>query len=890
MPDDAAQPAPTPPSQPTPHEPAREQTTDQPTQRTTEQPTDQTHSRAPGPPPTARHEHIEVLQGHRVEDPYRWLEAPAHDPQVSGFIDAQDAAARTHLDALPARSAFADQLTQLWDHPRRSAPWRRGDRWFQFRNDGLQEQDVLWSAPAEDTTAATSRGALPAEGCWSVLLDPSSWSEDGTVALSGVATSDDGVRLAVGRSEAGSDWTTWRVLDVATGELLPDVVPWSKFGPAAWLPDASGFLYTAYEPPAQGDEHAAANRHQQVRLHRVGTPAGEDVLVHTCTDEPEWGFHPQISHDGAWVVLTVTRGTDPETGVQVAALGPDGTTGNVDTLLQPGRALFEPLGVVGDELLVLTDLDAPLGRVVAVALPGHEPAQGSASYGTQARRGDDTTALREVVAEGQQRLLDARLVGAEHATARLVGAEHPTAPANAGAGAHLAPTDDRGTAADSGPAGWLVLHRLHHATSQLEVVAPTDGAQLGTVKLPWPVTVTGMRGGRRDDTLYLGISSFTAPEHLLACHLPTMVTRDVWRPDGYSAAERHTERQADHHADRHADRHAEDGLRTAPGDTPGPFAEDRLVSDPATSPPASTNEQDGEVVVEQVHVHHDGVAVPLFLIHRRDVVPDGCRPTVLWGYGGFDIPVTPMHRPGWSAWVAAGGVLAVACLRGGGEYGRTWHDDGRRERKTNVFDDALACAAWLTGRRRAQVHARALSPHTDADAVWTRTSQLGIEGRSNGGLLVGACLTREPTAFGSAVPEVGVLDMVRFHRFTIGWAWTSDYGSPDDPDDLAVLLRYSPYHNIEVGRSYPATLITTGDTDDRVVPGHSFKFAAALQHAQGGEGPVLLRVDRSAGHGAGKPVSKLLEERADVLAFHATHLGLELAAPSSSPADGRDER
>jgi prolyl oligopeptidase len=159
--------------------------------------------------------------------------------------------------------------------------------------------------------------------------------------------------------------------------------------------------------------------------------------------------------------------------------------------------------------------------------------------------------------------------------------------------------------------------------------------------------------------------------------------------------------------------------------------------------------------------------------------------------------------------------------------------------------------------------------------VWTAPPHLGIEGRSNGGLLVGACLTQEPTAFGSAVPEVGVLDLTRFHRFTIGWAWTSDYGDPDDADDLAVLLRYSPYHQVQQGTAYPPTLITTGDTDDRVVPLHSYKFAAALQHAQAADAPVLLRVDTSAGHGAGKPVGKLVEERADVLAFHANHLGLD---------------
>gem|GEM_PF-206840 len=755
---------------------------------------------APPPPPTRRQDHVEVLRGHRVHDPYRWLEAPAHDPEVADFIDVQDAAARAHLAALPARAAFSARLAALWDHPRRGTPWRRGRSWFQFRNDGLQEQDVLWHAPA---TEGAPRGQLPTAAAWSVLLDPGSWSADGTASLSGLAVSDDGQRLAVGRSEAGSDWTTWRVLEVAEAQLLDDEVPWSKFGPAAWLPDASGFLYTAYEPPAAGDEHAAANRDQQVRLHRLGTPATQDVVVHARPDRPEWGFHPAVSHDGRWVVLTVTRGTDPETGVQVAALHDDGTIGAVHTLLEPGEAMYEPLGVFGDELLLVTDRDAPLGRVVAVALPDRGSTPGAP--GSVAR----APLLREVVAEAGDRLLDAQLVGADR------------------------PED----------AGWLVLHRLRHATSRLEVVRPADGTAIGTVPLPWPVTVTGLSGGRRDDTLHLGVGTFTAPDHLLACHLPDLQVEVVWRPEDASATPDHAR----------------------PDDAP--------------------DAADGEsLVVEQVHVHHAGVAVPLFLIHRRDVTPDGARPTVLWGYGGFDIPVTPMHRPGWRAWVEAGGLLAVACLRGGGEYGRAWHDDGRRERKTNVFDDALACAAWLTGGRRDEVTATALSADTDPGAVWSAPAHLGIEGRSNGGLLVGACITRQPEAFGSAVPEVGVLDMVRFHRFTIGWAWTSDYGSPEDAEDLAVLLGYSPYHNVEVERGYPPTLLTTGDTDDRVVPAHSFKFAAALQHAQGAAAPVLLRVDRAAGHGAGKPVSKLLEERADVLAFHAAHLGLTLPAAAAGRA------
>ncbi|MGM0618524.1 MAG: prolyl oligopeptidase family serine peptidase [Actinomycetota bacterium] len=747
----------------------------------------------PPPPAVDREELVEVLHGHEVADPYRWLEAPAHDHRVQAFIAAQDAAARAHLHALPSREHFLARLRALWNHPRRSTPWRRGSWWFQLRNDGLQDQDVLWVAAGGQTSASATTPPLPEEEQWRVLLDPNTWSADGTASLSGLAVSDDGTRVAFGRADAGSDWTTWRVVEVATARTLGDEVPWSKFANVTWLPDATGFVYTAYDPPSPGDEHAAANRDQRLQLHRLGSPVAEDVVVLSRPDHPEWGYHPQVSHDGRWLVIVVTRGTDPQTGVLVAPIDGDGSIGAARLLLAPDLAQHEPIGVLGEELLVVTDLDAPLGRIIAVPLPARDAVAGEPPATGGPVRADH---VREVVAEGAQRLLDARLVGA--------------------AGPELS--------------GWLVCHRLQHASSRLDVVSPRDGTPMGNVPLPWPVTVTGTSGGRHDDRLHLAVGAFTAPDHLLACELGTLAVSRVWDP----------------------------APAGAPGDHPG-------------------TPTDTEVVVEQVAVRHGATSVPLFLVHRADVHPDGRRPTVLWGYGGFDIPVTPMHRPGWRAWVEAGGVLAVACLRGGGEYGAAWRDDGRRAHKEHVFDDALACAAWLTGRDRDRVRGAPLGPVGDPEAVWTRPQQLGIEGRSNGGLLVGACLTRAPEAFGSAVPEVGVLDLVRFHRFTIGWAWTSDYGAPDDPEDLAVLLRYSPYHRLEEGRSYPPTLLTTGDTDDRVVPLHSFKFAAALQHAQGAAAPVLLRIDRAAGHGAGKPVTKLLEERADVLAFHAAHLGLDPA-------------
>jgi prolyl oligopeptidase len=239
----------------------------------------------------------------------------------------------------------------------------------------------------------------------------------------------------------------------------------------------------------------------------------------------------------------------------------------------------------------------------------------------------------------------------------------------------------------------------------------------------------------------------------------------------------------------------------------------------------------------------------MFLVHKKGLAQDGENPTLLYGYGGFNIPLTPQFDPGRLGWLELGGVLAVANLRGGGEYGEEWHQAGCGARKQNVFDDFIAAAEWLV-----------------AEKV-TRPARLAIHGGSNGGLLVGACLTQRPELFGAAVPEVGVLDMLRFHKFTIGWAWISDYGSPENADDFQVLVRYSPLHNLRPGTAYPPTLTCTADTDDRVVSAHSYKFAAALQAAQGGPAPVLLRVDVRAGHGVGKPTSKVIALTADRLAF-----------------------
>ncbi len=669
------------------------------------------------PPPIA--DQVDDYHGTPIADPYRPLE-DGDAPATRAWIAAQNALSEAVLGEVPARRAIRERLAELWDFPRAGAPWRRGDRWFQLRNTGLQDQDVLWTADGPVAAGA-------------VLLDPNRLGEQGTTALAAVAVAESGELVACATSDAGSDWRTWGVRRVATGQDLPDRIAWSKFSSAAWTHDDAGFFYCRYPQPPGGAADDTPNRDMELRYHRLGTDAADDHLVFATPHEPEWGYEPEVSDDGRLLVLGVWRGSDPEDRIYVADLAAGVEAAIVRPLLDAADAHYAHIATVGETLYLLTDRDAPLGRVVAVDL-------------------SDPDHPREIIPEGADALERVRLVGSRLAA--------------------------------------VYLHHAHHRLAIFEL----DGRHVVDVALPGIGTIVDMAGRVRDDELFVTFMTFSAPPSLLAVTMADGAVRPVgppafaWNPDDF--------------------------------------------------------------VSEQVFVTSgDGTPVPLFLAHRRDVARSGDVPTLLYGYGGFQVPIGPMFKPEWLAWMERGGLLAVAALRGGGEYGRAWHDAGRLANKQNVFDDFAACARWL------------------AASGWTRPSRIGISGRSNGGLLVGATITQHPELVGAAVAEVGVMDMLRFHRFTIGWGWTADYGSADDPEQFRTLLAYSPLHNVRPGVAYPATLVTTGDHDDRVVPGHSLKFAAALQAAQAGEAPIVIRVDTDAGHGVGKPVGKLIDERADVLAF-----------------------
>ncbi|MBT9555069.1 MAG: S9 family peptidase [Myxococcales bacterium] len=678
------------------------------------------------PPPEARRvELVETLHGHTVADPYRWMESSS--PELDVWIAAQNERTRAFLDEAPERERFLERLTAIWQFERAGVPVRKGSRLFFLHNPGSLDQSRLVTSALDGSDRRT-------------LYDPSSVDPDGTTAIGTFSPSEDGQRVAFAIARAGSDWNTVRVLDATTGRLLDDELGWVKFTALSWAQDGSGFWYSRYPAPPEGDALSAPNKHHQVYFHRVGTHQADDTLVYARDDEPDWGFGAEPTRDGRYLVFFVSRGADRKNGLLLRDLARD------DALVQPFVGLdfsasFDVISSDGDRFLIRTDAGAPGGRIVEIDVASPAPEQ-----------------WRTVVPEQPEALEAATRVG------------------------------DR-----------LVCQYLRDAVSVIKVHG-LDGSPLGDVALPALGSAEGFSGSPTYPEGYFLFTNFLTPGRILR------------------------------------------------------FDPERGVT-PLIEPSVPSFNPERFVVGREMAVSRDGTRVPLFVVHRRDLVLDGSAPAYLYGYGGFNISVTPWFSPGFAVWLEEGGVLAIPNLRGGGEFGEAWHQGGMKGRKQNVFDDFIASAELLIAKG------------------YTRSDRLAIGGGSNGGLLVGAVMTQRPELAAAALPAVGVLDMLRFHKFTIGWAWTSEYGSPDEPDDFRHLLAYSPYHRIEAGKQYPATLVLTADHDDRVVPSHSFKFTARLQELQGGSAPILIRVDTRAGHGAGKSARKLAVEWADRLAFLALVLG-----------------
>jgi prolyl oligopeptidase len=666
-----------------------------------------------------------------ISDPYRWLEEDVRvNADVAKWVEEQNKVSFSYLESLPGRADIERRLTELFDYARYSLPDKEGRRYFYSKNDGLQDQSVFY---VTDDPGVDGR----------VLLDPNTWSEDGTIALAGTAPSPDGSKVAYLVQDGGSDWRTVEVIDTATGEKLPDRIEWVKFSGLSWAKDGSGFYYSRYPETSAEEKFTALNKNQKVYFHRLGAPQAEDRVIVADASRPDVGWGAEVTDDGRFLVVSSWQGTDGN-GLRFMDLAANSrTTIAVDDFANNHVVV----GNAGSTFYVQTDFGAPNFRIVAVDAADPAPEK-----------------WRTIIPEGRFPIDGASHVG-----------------------------------------GKLIVQYLEDAKSVVRV-HETDGALVRTVELPGIGAVAGFDGEADDaETFYL-FTSFNRPTTIYRYDVGTGESAIVKAPE----------------------------LKFNPDD----------------------------YVVEQTFFDSTGGArVPMFIVHRKDVTANGARPVLLYGYGGFNVSLPPAFSAARLAWMEMGGVFALANIRGGGEYGRDWHDGGRLKNKQNVFDDFINAAEALI------------------DAGWTKPQRIAIQGGSNGGLLVGAVVNQRPDLFGAALPSVGVMDMLRFNQFTAGRFWVDDYGDPSDPAMFDVLRAYSPYHNIQSGASYPAILITTADTDDRVVPGHSFKYAAAMQAADTGPQPKIIRIETRAGHGAGTPISKIIEETADEWAFAAKHTGL---ATSSS--------
>src|SRR5918995_5528756 len=678
----------------------------------------------------------EVLHGETIVDPYRWLE-DSEAAEVRAWTAAQNARTEAVLSAVPGRAALERRLTDLLQVGTVSGLGELNGRYFFQRREGDQNQPVLCVKDGLDSEPR-------------VLVDPNREGEAGLVALDWWYPSHDASLLAYGLSVNGDEWSTLHVVDVATGDLLPDRIARTRYASVAWLPDNSGFYYTRYPEPGSvppGQE----NYNSHVFFHPLGEDPAADDKVFGEGREPEDMIGVGLGPDGRWLIVSAFKGWT-RSDLYVRDL--HDADGAFIPIVEGLDAIFQPELAGEARLLVLTNLDAPNYRVIGFDL--------------NRQGGFGVDAAETVVRESATRVIEG-----------------------------------------------LAATNMEIVTLELEAAIPQlrrynlDGVPAGELDLPGIGSVTHIHGSPASSIVTFGYHSFVQPPSCYVVDLEDGERHDISSvalPKGY---------------------------------------------DPEA------------IQIRQVrYPSKDGTQITMFVVHDKRVALDGENPTYLTGYGGFHINRGSEYGPSLPAWLEQGGVFALPNLRGGSEYGEAWHRAGMRERKQNVFDDFHAAAEWLIANG------------------YTKPEKLAIGGGSNGGLLVGAAITQRPELFQAGVCAVPLLDMLRYHQFSIARLWIPEYGSADDANAFAWLRAYSPYHNVHEGTRYPAILITTGEQDSRVDPLHARKMTALLQSVGGKEGerPVLLRAEANAGHGQGKPLHKRVAEAADQWGFIGWQLGVDWAA------------
>ncbi|XP_016344937.1 prolyl endopeptidase-like [Sinocyclocheilus anshuiensis] len=692
---------------------------------------------------------VDDYHGCKVRDPYSWLEDPDSE-KTQAFVNAQNHLTLPFLEQCEIRDIFKDRMTELYDYPKYSCPFKRGNRYFHFYNTGLQNQSVLYM-----------QKNLEAEP--SVFLDPNSFSEDGTVALRGYAFSEDGEYLAYGTSASGSDWVEIRFLRVDGAVLLEDRLERVKFTCMSWTHDGKGLFYNSYpeqEGKSDGTE-TSTNLHQKLYYHVLGTPQSQDVLCAEFPDQPKWMSGVEVSDDGRYVLLSIREGCDPVNRLWYCDLNavPQGITGLLPwvKLIDNFDAEYEYVTNEETVFTFKTNLDAPQYRLINIDF-----------------------AQPSIISQWKE----------------------------------LIPQHDKDVIvfATCTYSRFLFVCFLHDVKNVLKMFHLSSGEEIRTFPLDVG-SIVGFTGRKKDSEIFYSFTSFLSPAIIYHCDL----TKEPLQP--------HIFREV-----------------TVKGFSPADYQTTQVF-----------------------YPSKDGTQIPMFIVHKKGIKLDGSHPAFLYGYGGFNISITPSYSVSRLIFVRhLGGVLAVANIRGGGEYGETWHKAGMLANKQNCFTDFQCAAEYLIKEG------------------YTSPKKITINGGSNGGLLVAACVNQRPDLFGCAVAQVGVMDMLKFHKFTIGHAWTTDFGCSEIKAQFDWLIKYSPLHNIRVpeadGVQYPAVLLLTGDHDDRVVPLHSLKYMATLQSVigqwPGQSNPLFIYVDTKSGHGAGKPTSKVIQEVADTYAFITRCLNL----------------
>ncbi len=654
--------------------------------------------------------------GTRINDPYRWLEDD-HSEETKSWVTKQNELTFSFLDKIPFRKDLRARIEKLFDYEKCSAPFKEAGKYYFFKNNGLQNQDVLFVSKQLNDSA-------------SIVLDPNTFSKDGTTSLSGFSFSKDGKYMSFQTSEGGSDWNKIMVQDLETGKQLSDTVRWVKFSGAAWHND--GFYYSRYPEPKGTTQLSGKNEYHSVYYHKLGTDQSADQLIYRDDKNAQRNAGISISEDEQFMFLSTTESTS---GNALAIRNLKNTKNEFHWLVKTFDSDYNVVGNSGDSIFIHTNHDSPNWKLLVVN--SKNPSQEH---------------WITVLPEGKDVLQSVSLIG-----------------------------------------GKLIANYLKNASSAVSIF-DLQGNLLKQLELPELGTVGGFSGKENDQEAFYSFSSFIRPVTIYRLDMESYSTEVFFTPV-----------IQDYNPDLY--------------------------------------------MTEQVwYTSKDGTKIPMFLTCKKGLAKGKSSPTLLYAYGGFDISLMPSFAVSRLPLLENDGIYAVANLRGGGEFGKEWHMAGTKERKQNVFDDFAAAADFLVNEK-----------YTDRD-------HLAIQGGSNGGLLIGATITQRPDICKVAFPAVGVLDMLRYHKFTIGWAWATDYGTSESKEGFDYLVKYSPLHNAKPA-AYPATMITTADHDDRVVPAHSFKFAAAMQSVHQGTNPMLIRIDVSAGHGAGKPTSKRIDEAADILSY-----------------------